>query len=199
MQPAAIGIRVHSGWGALVAISGKTGSEEVIERQRVRIIEPGSAGAAQPYHYAEGMELPQAKKHIANCAATSGRMALAAVSQIVKQLSERGYRVTGAAILLSSGRTLPALEKTLASHTMIHTAEGQFFRQAFRHALAELGIRVSGIVERELEERAEDVLGKVAARVQKRIAGLGHELGPPWTQDEKRAMLAAAMVLGGLL
>jgi hypothetical protein len=196
MNPAAIGIRVHSGWGALVAISGKTGAEEVIHRQRVKIIDPGSAGAAQPYHYSRGLKLPQAEQHIARCSAASGHAARTAISKIVKQLSKRGYRVTGSAVLLGSGRPLPALEKILASHPMIHTAEGEFFRQAFREALEKLGIRVSGIVEHDLEDRAREILGRAAPQVQKRIAGLRRVVGPPWTQDEKKAMLAAAVVLG---
>jgi hypothetical protein len=29
MKPAAIGVRVHSGWGALVAVAGQNGAEEI--------------------------------------------------------------------------------------------------------------------------------------------------------------------------
>ena len=45
MKRAAIGVRVHSGWGALVAVSGKPGAEEIVERSRVEITDPKMSGA----------------------------------------------------------------------------------------------------------------------------------------------------------
>jgi len=52
MKECAIGIRVHSGWGALVAVAGDAGAPEVIERRRVEIIDRKKPGAMQPYHFA---------------------------------------------------------------------------------------------------------------------------------------------------
>ena len=64
MKPAAIGVRVHSGWGAVVAVAGQNGAEEIIERRKVIIIDAKRRGAAQPYHYVEEMELPAAERHL---------------------------------------------------------------------------------------------------------------------------------------
>jgi hypothetical protein len=100
-----------------------------------------------------------------------------------------------AAVLLSAGRPLPELGKTLASHAMIHAAEGEFFRQAFHDACSTLNIPVTRIRERDLDERAKAVLSRDAAGLKKRIAALGKILGPPWTSDQKAATLAAALVL----
>src|SRR5215471_10361627 len=143
MKHCAIGIRVHSGWGAVVAVSGEANSLEVIVRRRIEIIDPKTPGAFQPYHFAQDLELPAAKKHIAKSAAESLRLA---------------------------ARPLPELRMILASHPMIHTAEGEFFRQAFRDACAGLNISVTGIRERELDEKAKDVLGRHAALVKKNIS-----------------------------
>ncbi len=200
MKTAAIGIRVHSGWGALMAVSGKTGAEEVIERRRLEIIETKVAelkvaGSKQPYHYAKEMALEKAEAHIAKCAAASAKLARITLAEIVEQLAERGYRLTGAAILLGSGRTLPGMEKILGSHPMIHTAEGEFFRQAFRNALEALDIPVTGIIEKELAECARKALGKIARQTQERVESAGRVLGAPWTEDQKKAMLAATIVL----
>ncbi len=197
MKSAAIGIRVHSGWGALVAVTGKPGSEEVIERSRVVIIDVDRPGMAQPYHFAESMKLPEAEKHIAACAARSARLALEAVREVMARMSDRGFHVAGAAILMSSGRPLPELKQILAAHPLIHTAEGEFFREAFRHALQELRIAVTGIRERELDAHALAAFGKAAQKVSANIDGQGKSLGPPWTQDQKTAALAAAIVLAG--
>ena len=80
LKKTAIGIRVHSGWGALVAVFGDPGAAEVIRRKRVAIIDEKAAGAAQPYHFAEKMAFGDAEKHIAMCAATSASLALAALT-----------------------------------------------------------------------------------------------------------------------
>lgn len=196
MQRSAIGIRVHSGWGALVAVAGKGAGIEVIDRRRVEIIDPRAPGAAQPFHFAERLEISKAQEHVTRCAAASKNLALAAWRQVASHLQGQGYNVAGVAILLSSGRPLPAFEKILAAHALIHAAEGEFFRQAFRDAAEALKIPVTGIRERELESQAEAVFGRGAPGLQQKIAALGRTLGPPWTADQKLAALAAALVLG---
>lgn len=195
MKSAAIGVRVHSGWGALVAVSGQNGAEEVIERRKVVIIDAKKPGAVQPYHYVQAMEFPAAERHLTQCAIDSKRLAREALDHISAELLKRGYSLAGAAILLSSARPLPDLDEILASHALIHTAEGEFFRQAFRHAFENREVPVIGIRERELDERAQQAFRKLAAQVRKNIDSMGRVLGPPWTQDEKTAALAAAIVL----
>lgn len=195
MKPAAIGIRVHSGWGALVAMAGERGTENVIERRKITIIDPKAEGAAQPYHYVEEMELRAAERYLNKCATDSLRLALESLSQVIKELRDRNFHLAGSAILLSSARPLPDLDEILSSHALIHTAEGEFFRDAFRKALERLEIPVSGIRERELEDHAREAFGKSAAATQEKVNSMGRTLGPPWTQDEKTAALAAAIVL----
>jgi len=195
MKPAAIGVRVHSGWGALVAVTQRNGAEEIIDRQKITIIDPKSAGAMQPYHYAEPMALAAAEKHIARCAADSSRLALQALTQLATQLRDRGFAVIGAAIVLSSARPLPPLEKILSAHPLIHTAEGEFFRHAFRTAFERLRIPMTGIRERDLEDHARKTFGRAATSVLNRLDSAGRTLGPPWTKDQKTAALAAAIVL----
>ena len=197
MSGAAIGVRVHSGWGALVAVTGAPGAIEIIERRRIEIINPKSPGAKQPFHYAERIGLPKAEKHLAECEAETARLAFAAIRDVVEGLASRQYRIAGAAILLASGRALPPLPDILRSHAMIHTAEGEFFRDSFRRAFEQLGLPISGIRERELEKFASEALGIAAARVRQRIASAGKALGPPWTQDHKLAALAACLLLAG--
>ena len=101
------------------------------------------------------------------------------------------YRVVGGAMLLASGRPLPALPKILASHAyLVHAAEGEFFRKVVTEACESCHIPVIGIRERELDEQADATFGKVAARVRQDISNLGKTVGSPWTQDEKAAALA---------
>jgi len=195
MKRAAIGVRMHSGWGALVAVSNNAGTVEVIERRRVVITTPGTPGANQPYHFAENLELPEAEKFLGNCFATSKRLALAAVRDVVGELRGRQYRVVGSAVLPASGRPLPPLSKILASHALIHAAEGEFFREAFSKACEGLDLSVTGFRERNLDECVQATFGKAATRMCQQISTFGRSLGPPWTKDQKTAALAALVVL----
>ena len=195
MKRAAIGVRMHSGWGALVAVSNGDGTAEVLERRRITVTIPGTPGANQPYHFAEKLQFAEAEKFLGICFAASRRLALAAVREVVEELRGRQYRVIGSALLLASGRPLPPLAKILASHALIHAAEGEFFREVFSKACADLELSVTGVRERDLDERVKTALGKAAARLRQQISAMGRSIGPPWTTDQKTAALAALVVL----
>lgn len=186
---------MHSGWGALVAVCSKGDTMDIVERRRIAVIAPGAPGAMQPYHYAKSLELAEAEKFIANCFAASTGLALRAVESVVDALRARQYRVVGSAVVLASGRPLPQLSKILAAHPLLHTAEGEFFRGVFAKACVELALPVTGIRERDLEERAQTTFGKATGRMQKQLSALGRALGPPWTMDQKTAALAALIAL----
>jgi hypothetical protein len=186
---------MHSGWGVLVAVSGDAISLEVIDRRRIVVTDPKSPGANQPYHYAANLGLSEAERHLAQCAAVSERLALAALEEVVRVLEARDHQIVGSAVLLAAGRPLPTLAKILASHALIHTAEGEFFRNAVRKACEDLKIPVTAIREREIDAMAETVFGNASIRVQRGIASMGSSIGPPWTRDHKTSALAAAMVL----
>jgi hypothetical protein len=195
MKRAAIGVRMHSGWGALVAVSTAAGAVEIIERRRIAIASAGAPGANQPYHFAENLELHAAEQFLGNCFAVSKRLAREAVRDIVGELHSRQYRVVGSALLLASGRALPPLRNILASHALIHTAEGEFFRDAISKACADLDLPVMGFRERDLEELVQARFDQEATRIRRQISTLGRLLGPPWTGDQKAAALAALLVL----
>ena len=194
MKNAAFGIRMHSGWGVLVCISGNVSAPEIVDRRRIVVVEPTMEGGKQPYHFAETLPLEEAERHLQKCAAVSERLALQATREMLDAVTVRNYRVVGCAMLLASGRALPALPNILASHALVHTAEGEFFRKVAREACERCGIPVVGFRERELDERANATFGKAAAGVRQRISDLRSTVGSPWTEDEKTATLAGLMV-----
>jgi len=194
MKRAAIGLRMHSGWGALVVISNEF-ALEVVDRRHIVVAQATIPGSKQPYHYAENFELEQAGAYIARCSGASGQLASAAIHEILSELEKNEYRVEGSALLMGSGRTIPSLEKVLVSHALIHTAEGDFVGTVVRQSCEDAGITVTPFRERDLEERANKILGKKVNQVKERISSLGKRLGPPWTQDEKLAALAASLIL----
>jgi hypothetical protein len=197
MKRAALGLRMHSGWGVLVAVAGNATSVDLMDRRRIVITDPKVPGANQPYHHAASLGLEESERYLANCAAIAERLATASVGDLVRELGLRQHQVVGSAVLLASGRPLPSLANILASHALIHTADGEFFRRAVRQACEGLRIPVTAMKERELHERAQTAFGNHATRVERRIARLGSTVGPPWTKDHKTAALAAAMVLAG--
>jgi len=194
MKDAAFGIRVHSGWAVLVCISGDLAAPEIVDRRRIVVVEPTMEGAKQPYHFAETLPLEEAERHLRKCAEFSQRLALQAIRESLEAVRARNYRVVGCAMLLASGRALPPLPKILASHALVHTAEGEFFRKVVREACEHCDIPVVGFRERELDEHADAAFGKAAARVRQRISDLRSIVGSPWTQDEKAAALAGLMM-----
>lgn len=194
MKRAAIGFRMHSGWGALVVMSDD-GALDVVDRRRIVVAEDGIPGSKQPYHYVEKSGLKEAEKYLAKCFAASGQLASAAVGELIEKLDKRGYRVSASVILMASGRALPSLAQILASHALIHAAEGEFFRAIVRKACEDIGIGVTPLREREVEQRAREVIGDKTNQTKQQISRCGKRLGPPWTQDEKIAALAATLIL----
>ncbi len=135
------------------------------------ITAPGTPGANQPYHFAENLELPEAEMFLGNCFATSERLASAAVRELVGELRGRHYCVVGSAVLLASGRPLPPLSKILASHALIHAAEGEFFREAIWKACEGLDLAVTGFE----SATSTNVSGQRSA---KRRLGCGNKFPP---------------------
>ena len=194
-QRAALGFRTHSGWTVVVAVGNSLSKPVVLERRRIETADAAISGSRQPYHAAERLNPQKAETLIRTCRDSSARLATGAVSALVAQLTQNGHSVVGAGILFASGRPLPDLAATLRSHALIHTAEGEFFREALVQASGHCSLPVTRVKEREVWNRGAAVLGLGSPDLQRLIAELGRSLGPPWRQDEKLASLAAWIAL----
>src|SRR5216683_6735183 len=195
LKQAAIGFRVHSGWAAVVAVCLDKGAPVVLAKQRVDLVETFTYEFRQPYHTAEKMLLAQAREFISRMRAEARRLAYRAIRELASRTQEQGVKLTRCGLLLASGRPLPALEKIVASHALIHTADGELFREALLHAGARCGLVDFRIREKELLDRAENVLRLKSAALLRRVTELGRPFGAPWSQDEKFATLAAWLAL----
>jgi hypothetical protein len=191
VKQAAIGFRVHSGWAAVVAVCVEKRAPVVLARQRVHLVETFSYEFRQPYHTAEKMLAGQAREFIARMQAEARRLAYGAVRELASRTQEQGVKLTRCGLLLASGRPLPELEKILASHALIHTADGELFREALLHASGRCGLKEFTIKEKELLDRAGQVFRAKPNELMRRVAELGRALGAPWSQDEKFATLVA--------
>jgi hypothetical protein len=168
----------------LVAVAGTVDEPRILERGRIVLADPELPGSKQPYHAAAGLPLRQAEALVGKAVDSSRGLAMEAISSKTKALRARGHEVAACAVLLGAVRPLNTLEKILASHALIHTAEGVLFREVLLWAAKECHLRVTGVQEKQLDP------GSL-----QRIGSLGKLIGPPWTQDEKFATLAALSTL----
>jgi hypothetical protein len=192
---AALGFRAHSGWAALVGISGPRDSPAVIDRRRIELADPKTPRPVQPYHAAEGLQPSEAEEIVNRYTAEARRLAGDALRAAVAQLRRSGYEVLSCGILLGSGRLGATLAETLASHLLIHTAEGELFRGAIIHAGELLRLPIVGVKEREIYARGAAELSLSGESLRCRMASMGKVLGPPWGEDQKLSALVAWLAL----
>ncbi len=160
-----------------------------------RRIELSRRTPRQPFHAAEGRPFAAAEDLIRRATDEATALAERAVREAAAELRAAGHEPVAGGLLLAGGRPLPGLREVLASHALIHAAEGELFRDVLRQASRACGLRVAEVKERDLDERAARWLRRSPAELRRRLAEWGKALGPPWTQDEKRAALVAWLAL----
>src|SRR5215468_7045330 len=181
MRRAAIGFRVHSGWAAMVAVSLEKGLPVVLEKRKLLLVKTFSYTFRQPYHTAERMPLNDGAEFVSAVESESRELSLAGIRALQKELEKLGYRVCGCSLLLASGRTLPEFEKILASHALIHTADGELFRDSIRKASTRAKVPLTEVKERELLFATAKNTKKKPEFLLRHVVTLGKSLGPPWT------------------
>ena len=122
-------------------------------------------------------------------------MAYAAIQALAEDLAGRRYRVTSVGVLESSGRKGSSLASILASHALIHAADGDHFRKALAAAAERSGLAVSRVRARDLEAQAEARLCRPVPRLREAVNEFGRQVGPPWGADQKAAALLAWLLL----
>src|SRR6267378_6420402 len=194
-KQAALGFRAHSGWTALIAVYVDRGSPAVLARRRVHLVETFTYEFRQPYHTAKKMPLDKARDFVSRMQSEARRLAHRAILGLQSDLQKQGIALNSCGLILASGKPLPNLEKILVSHALIHTADGELFREAIVHASARSGLAMCTVKERELLDRSGQAFRMKSAALLQRVTKLGRPLGAPWTQDEKLATLAAWLAL----
>jgi hypothetical protein len=197
MKHAAVGFRAHSGWTALIALAVNNGVPTVLVRERIHLVETFTYEFRQPYHTAEKLQPDEGRAFVSRVQSEAQRLAFDAIRRLKAELNERGYSLDRCGLLLASGMPLPSLDRILASHSLIHAADGELFREALLHASARCGLKPLAVKERELLDSASRALRRKPDDLTHRIAGVGRPLGPPWSQDEKLASLVAWLAMSG--
>src|SRR5258708_13762458 len=134
MKQAALGFRAHSGWTSVVALSLEEGSPLVLLRERPHLVKTFTYEFRQPYHTAGKKPPAEARGFISLVRAEARSLAYRVIHSVQTNLQKQGYELKCCSLLLASGKPLPDLPKILASHALIHAADGELFREALLHA-----------------------------------------------------------------
>jgi len=195
MKKAAIGFRVHSGWSAVVVVSVERGFLKVLRRERLQLVKVFSYRFRQPYHTGEKVELQEAGKFIAGVQKEAEELAAGFVRMTQIATEKEGYRIARGGMVQAGGRKLPELAKVLESHTLIHSADGELFREAIRSACERNGVRLNGVSAKELVQECARKVSIDEAEIVRRIREMRKAVGPPWGEDEKFAATVAWLAL----
>ena len=185
----------HSGWTAVVAIGGTPARPVVLARERLELTDEKLPGAKQPYHAIEGLPLAEASARLRVFRESAAALAGSGVGALIGTARTAGIQPIAAGILDSSGRDPGTLERVLASHALIHTADGNHFREALAAACAALGLPCARIGKRDLAGEAARSLKRTPKELTAAVARLGREAGIPWGADQKGAALLAWLLL----
>jgi hypothetical protein len=191
----ALGFRPHTYWTAVVAATGEADQPEVVRRARIEFAE---GETRLVYHRAAEMTAEAAARWIETVRSRTREAARLALARMAQDLADDGWTVGRAVVPRGGGRIPARLEEIVRSHSLQHAAEGEFYRDVVADACRDLGLEVTRVVERELHALTADLLGEAVADVESRMRILGHKLGPPWSEDQRLAMLAAWVGLAGV-
>lgn len=110
---------------------------------------------------------------------TAETLAKRAVGGLVGELRSAGHQVAGAGVALGLGRRLGTLARILASHAVMHAAEGELCREALVHAGVACDLPVTGVPEHDLHDCAAAALRLPIPELRRRVVELGRSCGPP--------------------
>jgi hypothetical protein len=179
----------------MVVLGGPAAAPSVLARSRVPLIEDHDPQAKQPYHAVEFLCIEEATGRLDGYMAVATSMARETLRTQFEELQRRKISLKSVGIVDSSSRKQISLQSILASHALIHAADGDHFRNALHAAAEQCRLQVCRIPARELETRAGKQLRLPLDRMLDTVNKLGRDQGPPWGADQKKAALLAWTLL----
>jgi hypothetical protein len=162
----AIGISVHTGWGACVVVGGTLAKPEIVANEVIQFL---TGPERFCFHRAEEMTRDAAERWIAAVRIKALANARAALTPLVAQ-------DVGMCAIVAKNGAVPSLDEILASHPRMHTCEGFFYRDVLREACA--------------------ISTHIVPPASLDVSKVGKLAPPPWGRDQKLAALAAWAIMG---
>lgn len=193
--PAALGFRAHAGWASMVCVAGPARAPRIVGRWHIDLAGSTTPRTVQPYHAARKRPLSDAAGVVQRATDLARQLARDAIRRAVGELGSQGWTIVGCGLGIGSTRPASTLAVTLASHALVHAAEGLLFRDALAAGAVDCGLPVTAVPERDLHLRAATTFAISPSSLRKRLTELGQPIGAPWRDDEKLATLAAWLAL----
>jgi hypothetical protein len=161
----AMGITLHTGWGACVVVGGSLQNPEIVANQVIEMLADEERFC---FHRAAEMDHAAAEQSIARAREKAFKNARRALSGLL------GKEVGVCALVAKEG-SVGELRTVLAAHPRIHSAEGFFYRDIVRSACT--------------------VPTRIVIPASLDVSTVGKLAPAPWGRDQKLAALAAWSVL----
>ena len=169
----ALGWRAHSGWAVLVVVREPALEPHVLDRRRVELVD--EVVPRQPYHAVA--EDGASRDVIRRAEERAIESAIAATNAVRDEFGIEAVGVVG------RRRNVPDdLDKILASHMLLHAAEGELYERVLLEAAASAGLPAT-------------LVDPDGLAVPLPLENAGKSLGPPWQKDHKLAAAAALLAL----
>jgi hypothetical protein len=194
-RAAALGCRAHTGWAALVVVAGGVARPEVAFRCRAELGDPRGHIRRNVYHAARALEPAAAAALVEAGERIAAEQAATALERTVREATDEGAVVRSCAVVVGTFAGEARLESILASHGLVHAAEGRLYQNALLQAAESNGLDAIAVPKRTIWEQSEAALGVARDELRHRIDQLRREVGAPWAQDQKLAALAAWIAL----
>jgi hypothetical protein len=179
----------------MIVLGGTAASPTLIARARLDLIDDHDPESKQPYHAVEFLCAEEATGRLDGYMAVARTLAFLGIQAQCEELKRRGVQVKSVGILDSAGRKQVSLPAILASHALIHAADGDHFRNALSAAAERHRLPVHRIQARALEDHAVSCLRLPRNSLLETVNTLGRPIGPPWGADQKKAALLAWTLL----
>jgi hypothetical protein len=192
---AALGVKLHTGWAMLVAVTGQPSEIQVLFRGRIELLPPDESVPRFVYHEAAELPFSQATALVKRAREASQKTARLAIKDALRDLDSRGAKASVCGVLSGTTPVPDDLSRILRSHPLIHAAEGALFQQAIVSACESCGLTVTAAREREVWSRAAAAWGLAEAGLRKEMDALRKSVGAPWSADHKTSTALALLAL----
>jgi hypothetical protein len=176
-------------------VAGGVARPEVVFRGRAELGDPAGRVRRNAYQAARGLEPAEAAALVEAAERIAAEQAAAALERTLRQATDEGAVVRSCAVVVGTSAGEARLETILASHALVHAAEGRLYQGALLKSAESRGLDTIAVPKRSIWERGESALGVAEDELRHWIDQLRRKVGPPWAEDQKLAALAAWIAL----
>jgi hypothetical protein len=140
----------------------------------------------QVFHAVQGWERAAAVRQVEEAIQVVRRVAAQRLAELARDLPG----IVGVGVVTGDRELSATVAQALASHPLMHAAEGELYSDALVDAAAKQGLAVTSLPRRVADDRL-----RHAVPVAETVRRLGERAGPPWRKEHKRAAAAALAAL----